>query len=138
MKPGTEHTPTDKPSIPAVNPTVVMDEKTYQQYKQDLRKILVRSFMTGAVVWFALVLQGYVSWNIFVIFSFDIIFLALFAGSLIYIFSKAKLYTKYKIPTVGYRNNSSGSNLFNNDDNPYHSGSKAWYIYGSGSRSHFN
>ena len=109
MNPEIKNIPTNKPSTPIVNQPGVMDEKTYQQYKQDSKKILVRSAMFPIIsiaVWpiYALI-NGHAS-----MVNFVIIHLAILLGGAFYIFNKRKLLAKYKIPHVYHHNTSSFSN----------------------------
>ena len=141
MNPETKNTPTDKTPCPVVNLSGTMDAKPYQQYKLEVRKILVRSAIFPII--------SIVAWPIYAliyghagIINFPIMHLAILLGGGFYIISKARLYAKYKIPTVYYGNNFSFSkdgydrsspncNPFSSDpfrdNNPTYPGTAAWH-----------
>ena len=134
MNPETKSTDTNKTPHPIAN----MDEKTYQQYKLEAHKTLVRSAIITAIVG--------VLWSL-VIPPLSILFALFIApvgivGIFVYLISLSKLNIKYKIPNV-YRSNNLpfskndynwsstscshfSSDLFR-DNNPTYPGTAAWH-----------
>lgn len=138
MNPETKNTSIDKSSTTVINSPGAMDEKTYQQYKLDSRKILVRSAIITAIVG--------ALWSL-VIPPLSILFALFIApvgvvGIFVYLISLSRLNIKYKIPNV-YRNNgisfskdiyhwhATNNNFLSNDpfrdNNPTCPGTASWH-----------